>query len=347
VLTEAAAAESCKLIMKEIFPGLYQMPLTLSGFDPGSVNAYIIKTASGLTAIDTGWDLPEAYQSLRDQLADIGALPEDISEVILTHCHIDHLGMVPRFKKLRPVKVYLHARDLDLMRIRYTGIDNFLPMTDSFLRTHGFPASELVPPEFQLPMPPELSSIVPDVLLRGGEELTAGDYQLLVINTPGHTPGHVVFYEPHHQFLISGDLLLPTIATNAAFHVQHLHYPLQQYLESLDRLYKLPCRAVLPGHEHVFNDPQRRIAELVSNHFRKADSIYSVLSPRQSMTAYQISLIMAHSARTGISRWPDLNGWEKRFAVLQTIAHLRSLEYNHKVYHSTVDGLHFYQSAGN
>ena len=84
--------------MQEIFPGLYQMPLTLSGFDPGSVNSYIIQTPEGLTAIDTGWDLPESLASLEIQLKEIGSGLADINQVILTHFHIDHLGFIPRLQ---------------------------------------------------------------------------------------------------------------------------------------------------------------------------------------------------------------------------------------------------------
>jgi glyoxylase-like metal-dependent hydrolase (beta-lactamase superfamily II) len=331
--------------MKEIYPGLYQVPLTLSGFDPGSVNMYLIQTSAGLTAIDTGWDMPEAVQSLNTQLAEIGASMADIREVILTHFHVDHMGMVPRLKKNQGPKVYLHAKELEIMHIRYTGADNFLPLTNQFLQTHGFPVEELTPPEFQLPLPDQMDTIVPDVLLQGGEELAVGNYHLKVINTPGHTPGHVAFLEPERKFLISGDMLLPTIATNAAFHVQHIRYPLQKYLSSLDILRQLDFDTVLPGHEQVFKNPHRRIAELIQNHERKAAIIYQIMSDGQAKTAYQVSRTLAVSARTGVSNWPLMTGWEKRFAVLQTIAHLESLEYNQKLATSLEGGIHYFRAA--
>jgi glyoxylase-like metal-dependent hydrolase (beta-lactamase superfamily II) len=330
--------------MKEIFPGLYQMPLTLSGFDPGSVNLYLIKTSNGLAAIDTGWDMPEALQSMQSQLGEIGSSISDIHTAILTHFHIDHLGLVPRLRQSQNIKVYLHAKELAMMKIRYTGTDNFLPMTDKFLQTHGFPPEELTPPEFQLPFPDKMDSIKPDVLLQGGEELSVGDYSFKVINTPGHTPGHIALFEAKHRFLISGDMLLPTIATNAAFHVQHIDYPLQKYLESLKALRNLDFGTVLPGHEYVFNNPHQRIDELIKNHEKKAAVIIKAFNNCQTRTAYQISRTLARSARTGISKWDEMTGWEKRFAVLQTIAHLESLEYTHKLETSEVAGIHFFKA---
>jgi glyoxylase-like metal-dependent hydrolase (beta-lactamase superfamily II) len=275
--------------------------------------------------------LTEALESFHSQLAEIGASIQDIHTVILTHCHIDHMGMVPRLKKMQPIQVYLHLKDLELMRIRYTGVDNFVPMTDRFLQTHGFPANELTPPEFQLPMPDDMHTIVPDVLMRGGDKLTVGDYHFSVIETPGHTPGHVAFFEAEHRFLISGDMLLPTIATNAAFHVQHIENPLRLYLNSLESLRVLDFDTVLPGHEQVFTNPRARIDELVRNHAQKAGVILNKMADGQSKTAYQVSRELAVSSRTGISHWPNMTGWEKRFAVLQTIAHLKSLEFDHQI----------------
>jgi glyoxylase-like metal-dependent hydrolase (beta-lactamase superfamily II) len=329
--------------MKEIFPGLYQMSLTLSGFDPGSVNSYLIKTSSGLTAIDTGWDLPEALDSFYSQLSEIGAKISDIKEVILTHFHIDHMGLIPRLKQNRNVKVYLHEKELELMKIRYTGRDNFLPLTDAFLQTHGFPASELTPPEFQLPMPDHMDSIVPDVLLHGGEEIWVGDYLFKIINTPGHTPGHVALFEAKNKFLISGDMLLPSIATNAAFHVQHIDYPLQKYVESLKTLRKLDFDTVLPGHQNVFHNPQQRIDELIENQAKKSSQILKAFSDQQPKTAFQISQQLAQSRHGGISKWPGLTGWEKRFAVLQTIAHLESLEFDRKLVTLQIGDIHHFR----
>jgi len=332
--------------MQEIFPGLYQMPLTLSGFDPGSVNSYIFKTADGLTAIDTGWDLPESYASLESQLKEIGGNFTDINQVILTHFHIDHLGFIPRLQKVRTVKVYMHEKDLELLKIRYTDVDNFLPMTDYFLQTHGFPAAELTPPEFQLPLPQGISAISPDVLLHGGEDLQVGTYHLKVIHTPGHTPGHVTFYEPQRKFLVSGDMLLPNIVTNAAFHVQHIEYPMELYLNSLRTLKQLDIDMVLPGHDHTFTNARQRIDELFRDHAIKSTVILKSFQPGHPQNAYQISQMLAVSKRTGVSRWAQMTGWEKRFAVLQAIAHLKSLEFNHKLEPLLIDGIHFFQISG-
>ncbi len=328
-----------------IFPDIYQMTLTLSGFNPGSVNTYIIKTPEGLTAIDTGWDSPPSLQSMQAQLGEIGAGLSDINQVILTHCHIDHMGLIVRLKQSHPVKLYLHEKEIDLIKIRFTDGDNFLPMTDKFLQSHGFPAAELTPPEVQLPIPLNLGAVRPDVYLHGGETINVGQYNLKVVNTPGHTPGHIALYEPAKKFLFSGDMLLPTIATNAAVHVQHIPFPLQQYLDSLITLRQLEIETVLPGHEEVFHNARQRIDELLSNHERKAQQIYAVFADGKARTAYEVSQVLAVSPRTKKNVWAGLTGWDKRFAVLQTIAHLESLRFNHKLTLEVTGGVNHYRRA--
>ena len=329
--------------MKEIIPGIYLLTLTLSGFAPGSVNTYLVETDDGFLTIDTGWDSPPSFHSLEGQLAEIGARFTDIKQVIVTHCHIDHLGMIVRYKQSHNAKIYFHEDERELIKIRFTGGDNLLPLTDKFLQSHGFPASELPPPEILLPVPDNLAAIPADVLLHGEEEIPAGKYRLRVIPTPGHTQGHIALYEPNEKLLFSGDVLLPTIATNAALHIQHLVNPLQQYLNSLHALKGLDVALVLPGHEQPFSNHRARIEELFRLYRKKEKEIWDAVNGDQPKTAFEVSRILSWSPRTRTDNWPGLSGWDKRFAVLQTIAYLETLRFNHKLERSRKSGIYYYR----
>ena len=329
--------------MKEILPDIFQINLTLSGFSPNFVNIYLFRTKNGFLSIDTGWDSPPALKSLQDQLAEIGATLSDIKQIIITHGHIDHLGMTLRFRNLNNPRTYIHEKELELIKIRFSGGDNFLPMTDTFLKKHGFPGSELTPPEFQLPIPDDISSIKPDVLLKGGEKISAGQYTLEVIHTPGHTPGHIVLYEPLKKFIISGDMLLPTIATNAAFHVQHIQNPLLKYINSLLELQKLDINLVFPGHEDIYLDPHQRINDLLLDSKNKSNEILQAFVDNELKTAYEVSRILSWSPKNNQSNWNYLTGWDKRFAVLQSIAHLEALTYANKLARFPKNGKIYYR----
>jgi glyoxylase-like metal-dependent hydrolase (beta-lactamase superfamily II) len=329
--------------MKEVLPGVYQIILTLSGFSPGSVNSYLIRDNDSYVLIDTGWDSPESVQSLQQHLSEIKIGLNDIRRVIVTHCHIDHFGLSAKLQKSYKAKIYMHQKELDLIKIRFSGGDNFLPLTDKFLQTHGVPASELPPPEVQIPISNDLVSMQPNILLKGGEVITAGEYSLKVINTPGHTPGHVSLYEPQKRFIISGDMLLPTIATNAAVHVQHIDNPMQQYLNSLLVLKELDIDLILPGHENIHTNHRQRIEELFKHHKEKAGEIRKAFSDSQAKTAYDVSRILSWSPKTKAITWNSLSGWDKRFAVLQTIAHLEVMAGDKELTRFSKEGKLYYR----
>jgi glyoxylase-like metal-dependent hydrolase (beta-lactamase superfamily II) len=329
--------------MKEIFPGIFQIKLTLSGFSPDYVNVYLIRIKNGYLIVDTGWDSPPALQFLQTQMGEIGAQLSDIKQIVITHCHIDHLGMIPRFKKYNNPQIYIHQNELDLIKIRFRGGDNFLPLTDKFLKIHGVPESELAPPEVQLPIPDGLALIEPDILLKGGEEILAGQYKLKVINTPGHTPGHLVLYEPDKKFIISGDMLLPTIATNAALHAQHIQNPLRKYIDSLMLLQRMDIQLVLPGHEYAYSNPGQRIKDLLQHHQQKAFEIFQAFADRLPKSAYDVSRILSWSPQNNTTNWNNLTGWDKRFAVLQAIAHLEELVFSKKLIKNVKNGKVYYR----
>jgi glyoxylase-like metal-dependent hydrolase (beta-lactamase superfamily II) len=309
--------------MKEIFPGIYQLVLPLPGFSPNSINVYLFRDNNGYTVIDTGWDTPALVKSIQDQLSEFNIRFGEIKRVLVTHCHVDHLGMIGRYKKENNASIYFHKNETGLIKIRFTGGDHYWPMTEQFLKTHGMPESELTPPKFQLPSVDSLPEA--DVLLQGGELIPVGAYNLKVINTPGHTPGHSAYYEPQKKLLFCGDVLLPTIVTNAALHVQHTINPIRQYLDSLQELQKLEIDWILPGHEYIFSGHRKRIDELVNHNLKKSRDIFNTFGDSAPKTAYEVSQLLAWSPETKGATWARLSDWDKRFAVLQTIAHLEEL----------------------
>jgi len=98
----------------------------------------------------------------------------------------------------------------------------------------------------------------PRLVLRGGERLSLGGRELLVLHTPGHSPGHCCFYEPARQYLYSGDLIYRGCLD--AF------YPStdpRAFWKSVQSLLPLNVRRILPGHRSL-SVPPGIIAEIDS-----------------------------------------------------------------------------------
>lgn len=310
--------------MKEIFPGLYQVPLTLKGFSPGSVNVHLVNDTDGFTIIDTGWGSQESIACLKAQMAEFSISIQSVKRVILTHFHLDHLGLMGKFKEWNQAIIGIHRNEIELMKVRYSAGDTYWPMTDRFLQANGAPESVLTPAHHPLATPVYLTD--PDILFEGGEEISAGEYTLKIINTPGHTPGHLSLYEPHRKFLISGDVLLPTIITNAAPHVQQLQNPIRLYLNSLQQLKEMDIGLVLPGHEDVFSGHRKRINEIIEHYRQKTESAWQeIKSNIQPLTAYEVARRIPYIIQNKQLSFDQLGGLNKRFALLQTIALLKEL----------------------
>ena len=83
----------------------------------------------------------------------------------------------------------------------------------------------------------------------------------------------------------------------------------------------------LPGHEYVFNDHRKRIAELFNHNQQKAEEIRKSFDTDLKQTAYEVASEIFHKQTDTF--WDKMTGWDKRFAILQTIAHLESWRFEH------------------
>jgi hydroxyacylglutathione hydrolase len=116
----------------------------------------------------------------------------ELQAITLTHAHMDHVGGVAALKKLRPAaRIIIHRADEPL----YKG----LPEQPSWL---GIPPSRWAALGFQYQSPPPIDEYWTD-----GQSYTVGKLEFKVIHCPGHTPGHVVLFEPKERKIFVGDCL--------------------------------------------------------------------------------------------------------------------------------------------
>jgi glyoxylase-like metal-dependent hydrolase (beta-lactamase superfamily II) len=240
---------------------------------------------------------------------------------MVTHIHPDHYGLAGRIREASGAWISLHPADAELIHDRYDEPDDLLDRVAAALRRMGAPPEELAPlRNAAMPVLPLVDPVVPDVLLEDGAKPEVPGWDLTAIWTPGHSPGHLCFYESRRQLMLSGDHVLPRITPNIPYHPQAGANPLGDYLNSLDKLEPYQVQEVLPAHEYRFTDLPRRLEELRQHHRDRFGEVIAVLR-EGPQSAWDIASRMKWSRR-----WDDIAGFMRRAAVGETVSHLRLLE---------------------
>ena len=156
---------------------VYVEQFTFNGFQE---NTYVLFDDNGKGIIVD----PGCYerQEERDLLAFIEQRQIEIVAVLNTHAHIDHILGNQFVTTHFGVDLYLHEKDLNTLR-----------SVESYAHVYGFNAYKVSPE--------------PTQFLEDGQLLSFGEIELKVLFTPGHAPGHVVFYCEKGKFVINGDVL--------------------------------------------------------------------------------------------------------------------------------------------
>ena len=122
-----------------------------------------------LMLIDTGagWSVDNIISNVQK----LGFNSKNLSKILLTHCHIDHIGGAPEIKKRFGSKIYIHKLDAPPLE----NGDPILTAASWYQST--FP-----------PTPVDVKLNLPEEILRIGEE------KIVCLHTPGHTPGSICIY---------------------------------------------------------------------------------------------------------------------------------------------------------
>jgi glyoxylase-like metal-dependent hydrolase (beta-lactamase superfamily II) len=310
----------------EIIPGIHQLklPFPLQPEQLG-VNAYLIQGDKGCLLVDCGWNINQAFSAMERQLHEIGLGFESISLILITHFHPDHYGLAGRLVQVSKAKVALHQVEKDFIDSRYMNMEGLLDSTADILRANGVPEKDL--PRLQkasLGVRRYVAPVSPEVALQGGEIIGQGEFQLEVLWTPGHSPGHVCLLERNKKILISGDHVLPATFPNVGLHSQSGPDPLPNYLRSLKTIEDLDVDLVLPAHEHVFSGLKPRIQEILHHHEERKRAILTALS-EGPQTAYEVSLKIPWIVNGLTLPFDQLQALDRRLAVMSAMAHLEPL----------------------
>jgi glyoxylase-like metal-dependent hydrolase (beta-lactamase superfamily II) len=262
-------------------------------FAVGRVNVYLIEDEP-LTLVDAGPNSGTSFDELQRGIAGLGHSLEDIGLVIVTHQHIDHLGLVALVASHSGAEVAAidvavpfmenfsdeaqaddeFARDVMLRNGIPEDVVSALQSVSAAFRAWGAPVRVTRP-------------------LRDGEALELRDRTLHVHHRPGHSPTDTVFHDRERRILIAADHLLGHISSNPLITRPRdgstgRPQALVQYLESLTATRAMDAELVLPGHGDPITDHRALIDQRFVLHRRRADKIHRLLTERPR-SAYEIA----------------------------------------------------------
>jgi len=171
--------------------------------------------------IDTGagWSVEQIINNINM----LGFNCKDLSKILLTHCHIDHIGGAPEIRRRFGSKIYIHQLDAP-------PVENGDPvLTAASWYQTKFPPTPV------------------DVKLKLKEEtLDIGDQRIVCLHTPGHTPGSVCIYldKDGKRILFGQDLHGPIL--------EEFGSNLEDYGRSTKKLLDLDADILCEGHFGIY-----------------------------------------------------------------------------------------------
>jgi glyoxylase-like metal-dependent hydrolase (beta-lactamase superfamily II) len=300
---------------------LWSIPVPIPESSLRYVFVHVFETDRGPYLIDAGWDAEDSFRALRDGLIRIGSSISDVRGVLVTHIHPDHYGLAGRIREHSGAWIALHPADAQLISSRYQRPQELLVQVERVLKVAGAPADELEAlRDASLPAQSFVDPVAPDVLLEDQQKPDIPGWDLTAIWTPGHSPGHLCFWEGRNRVLLSGDHVLPRITPNVGYHPQSGEDPLSDFLRSLHKVRGLGEDEVLPAHEYRFVGLDERIDQLIAHHESRFREVIDALDAGHD-TAWEVAGRMKWSRP-----WSSIVGYMRRAAVAEAFAHLRTLQ---------------------
>ena len=269
-------------------------------FQVGLVNTYLIED-DPLTLLDSGPNSGTALDALEQLLAARGHRVEDLELIVISHQHMDHLGLVSILARRSGAQVAA----LDVLAPWAARYDDGMESDDAFANSvmteHG------IPEDIRLALLAVSqsyrnwgASATVTRPLAAGSDLQLRDRTLRVLHRPGHSPSDTIFHDAARGIVLGADHLIGHISSNPLIS-RPLEAPLDggspperphalvTYLASLRATRAMAdVDIILPGHGEPVTDHVALIDERLRMHDRRAEKIHALFSERPR-TAYEIA----------------------------------------------------------
>ncbi|HEY7358133.1 MAG TPA: MBL fold metallo-hydrolase [Ktedonobacterales bacterium] len=307
--------------VEQVLPDVWRITVPLP-FALRWANAYLLQGAGEWCLIDAGLATPDAEQVMLQGLVAAGITPADLTTIVLTHAHPDHIGLAGAFQQASGAPVLMFGPEAERMLSVWSRDDtNAVEAVEAFYRRHAMPAEESAQERASIAATRRLVTIPGQVTpLAEGQQVRLAGALYRVIWTPGHSDGHICLWREADGLFVAGDHVLPRISPNIGLYPNARPDPLGDYLASLAKVRDLPASLALPGHGAPFSDLAGRVDELLAHHQERAEETCQIVRETQGhagVDAYTVA------RRLFAGRFDTFQN--RRFALGEALAHLEYL----------------------
>lgn len=306
--------------VERVGEGLWSVPVTFPGNPMRYTLAYVVVDGAECLVIDPGFDSPQGRSDLQDGLRAAGFGLVDVTGILATHFHTDHLGLAGWLRRKSGAWVALGRAEK-----RYIS-DFDDPAEESLadchrMRSWGVPETRVKEAAMSVEALMHMKGLADaDLRLADGDLVPGFGGSLAVVETPGHTPGHICLRDSAREVFISGDHVLPRITPNVSLEIRGDADPLRSCLDSLDRLDAESHFEVLPAHEYRFRGLRDRVGILKAAALERSDEVVQELLLQQNPTVWTVAEKLSWSRG-----FDSLGKLQLRLALSETAAHLQYL----------------------
>ncbi|MCW2967901.1 MAG: fold metallo-hydrolase [Solirubrobacteraceae bacterium] len=266
-------------------------------FAVGRVNCYLIED-DPLTLVDAGPNSGTSLTAMEAALAEHGRRIEDLERIVLTHQHIDHIGLAQILADRSGAEVCSLDALAPWLEAYGDNMEHDDRFAEAIMARHGIPedvryALRAVSAQFRA----WGARVSVTSTFREGDEIGFAGRTWTVHHRPGHSPSDTVFHDAASGELIGGDHLIKRISSNPLIsrpldgESDERPQALRIYLESLTATRAMDLRRVWPGHGDPVDDHTAVIDERFRLHARRAEKLHRLIGER-SRTAYELAQAM-------------------------------------------------------
>jgi len=290
---------------------VYRIPV-YTPFGTPPTNVYVLM-GDKVGLVDCGLGHPKTREELHAGLAQLGVEPEDVGVVVVTHAHVDHMGMAGEFPS---AQVFAGQGDVHKLHDYRQHLREYMGVVRGLMKEWGVSDETVQALVEAFRGFAQMAQSVPGARgLSSGEVLEGLGFPLEVVEFPGHTEGLIGLYRRKDELLLSSDHLLSEITPNPGLFTDEdpPRSGLEAYVASVRGLREMDISLVLPGHGPVFQEHKERIDTILTHHEERLRVVRGAVG--EGSTAYTASRRV----------FGELDSTNIFLAVRETFGHLEIL----------------------